>query len=642
MNGGLRMKLLGFYIGGHDSNISLVEDDGSVRYFKAERLFQQKHSSGSIFWVKKICDEANFVPDYICYTAMETSNVPFCDNLEIYKQVKSLELLFDVDTFVIDHHYAHALSGWMVASDECLYSVVIDGSGNSENVLKGDHPCVARNRIRSTIFENIYDLNKVCRVHYSIERKYGKFLSQVGQYIRLGGMNVDLAGKLMGLHSYGKVDEEYISKYHTKEYAENPMLLFSTTFHGYSLSQVTKFYNENESLFIDWLATVHTLFGLYISDLFMEYIPRESEVIYSGGVAQNSVYNAELAKLYPYIKIPPHGYDGGQSLGSIKFLSLLKNQPLVMKDFPFCQEFDDLGYASDETIEQVAQLLADGKIVGWCQGKGEIGPRALGHRSMLMNPSIKDGKDILNNRVKKRESWRPYAASIKAENISILSEVNYKCDYMLHAVKVNKGYKEMLCAVVHEDDTCRFQTVNDSGVTATFYKLLHQFELKTGILGILNTSLNAGGKPIVGNYEDAFDIFNKMDLDAICIGDELFVKEKESLPSIYENANIVLWGAGIWGHHLEALFKKYDKTISCFCDSDSLISGTKIMGYPVISPEELVLTQEKFRENLLVIISVSDEQVEKEILETCKTLVLSNVMTLSDVKKSFVKYASIK
>jgi carbamoyltransferase len=164
-------------------------------------------------------------------------------------------------------------------------------------------------------------------------------------------------------------------------------------------------------------------------------------------------------------------------------------------------------------------MLAAGKIVGWHQGQGEIGPRALGNRSILMDPRIPSGKDIINNRVKHRETFRPFGASVLESHASTYFDINYRSPYMLHVVNVlDIG----IPSVTHIDGTSRVQTVNQ--LHTSFYKLLTAFYELTGCAVLLNTSLNNNGKPIASTEEDSIEFFKSSNLDAICIGNRIYKK----------------------------------------------------------------------------------------------------------------------
>ena len=162
-------------------------------------------------------------------------------------------------------------------------------------------------------------------------------------------------------------------------------------------------------------------------------------------------------------------------------------------------------------------MLSQNKIVGWYQGHGEYGPRALGNRSILMNPCMENGKDFINQKVKNREWWRPFGASIKEERSSDYFDIKYS-PYMLFSSKV---LKKVIPAVTHVDNTCRHQTVNINQ-NYYFYKLLDAFENKTKIPILLNTSLNEGGKPICSTIEQAKKVLKKTKLDYLCVGDNIY------------------------------------------------------------------------------------------------------------------------
>jgi carbamoyltransferase len=249
--------------------------------------------------------------------------------------------------------------------------------------------------------------------------------------------------------------------------------------------------------------------------------------VLSGGCAQNTLCNEQLSQVYRSLHIPPHCYDGGISLGCLEFLRLYYGQkPFSNQGFPYWQTDEHPGEVSDGVIHQVARLLAEGKIVGWFQGHGEIGPRALGHRSILIDPRLQNAKDVLNQRVKHREHWRPYAPSVLARYAETWFDLDRPSPYMLRAVRGREGYRDQIPAVIHEDGTSRVQTVEDAtaGEQSPFSRLLGSFHEQTGIPLLLNTSLNAGGSPIFSTPQQCLELFQATDLDAMCIGDTLLVK----------------------------------------------------------------------------------------------------------------------
>lgn len=171
-------------------------------------------------------------------------------------------------------------------------------------------------------------------------------------------------------------------------------------------------------------------------------------------------------------------------------------------------------------IDRISEELAQGKIVGWFQGKGEIGPRALGNRSILMRPDIPNGKDIINSKVKFREEFRPFGCSVLEDRTSEFFECDFSSPYMLYSIPVKD--KKLLDSVTHIDGTSRIQTVNSD--SKVFFKLLKAFEKKTGVPVLLNTSLNVNKKPIASAINDAMGVFETTGLDILCIGNTVYSK----------------------------------------------------------------------------------------------------------------------
>ncbi len=178
---------------------------------------------------------------------------------------------------------------------------------------------------------------------------------------------------------------------------------------------------------------------------------------------------------------------------------------------------------SADIATDTARLIAQGKIIGWFQGASEYGPRALGHRSILCDARHPDMKDILNNRVKHRESWRPFATSILKERCTDYFDLAYESPFMLLTGNLRADKKGSLPSVTHADNTSRIQTVTkeDNGI---YYDLISAFYKETGTPLLLNTSFNLGGEPIVETPWDALHTFLRTDMDYLVLGDYLVRK----------------------------------------------------------------------------------------------------------------------
>ena len=177
-----------------------------------------------------------------------------------------------------------------------------------------------------------------------------------------------------------------------------------------------------------------------------------------------------------------------------------------------------------KVLPKVAQDLADNKIVGWFQNGSEFGPRALGFRSILANPAMPDVKKYINEKIKHREWWRPYAPVIIDEEAAKWFDMKRSSPYMLFSAKATEMCKEKAPGIVHEDGTARIQTVCESD-NRTLYVLLKMFFEKTDIPMLLNTSFNIDGEPIVETPSDAVKTFKKSNIDILVMGD-IYVREE--------------------------------------------------------------------------------------------------------------------
>ncbi len=180
---------------------------------------------------------------------------------------------------------------------------------------------------------------------------------------------------------------------------------------------------------------------------------------------------------------------------------------------------------ADELCRAVAGHIADGRIVAWFQGGMEYGPRALGARSILADPRNPDMKDILNDRVKHRESFRPYGVSVLEECAPDWFELDHPSPYMLLVGQIRDGCASRVPSAVHLDGSCRIQTVDRSGQPPRYRQLIEAFHEITGVPMVMNTSFNVQ-EPIVCSPDEAWATFNRADMDVLVLGDFLVVKAR--------------------------------------------------------------------------------------------------------------------
>lgn len=507
------MKLIGLRLCEHDSNISYF-DGNRVRYFKSERMYQKKHHAyrNLYSWRDDFKNVFGDDPDDVDEIAVVIdpwshkglSHAPQETYSEFLK-VRSSEEFFPAieypdfpskcNVFRVNHHYAHSLSCWPINDKKVDVDIVIDGFGDMDNTW--------------TVFK---DGRVFGRGYYSSDGSIGCEMVVAGERLNIEAeVGIDISGKLMGLQSYGK---------HMEEYAKTLPLSMRYIKEIFDMGRYFSYYQNSLMARItplNWIRTVHNHIGNVLLDFFENVVDDNDSIItYSGGVAQNVIWNTLLKKRFPNLIIPPHCNDEGLSLGALEYLRIKNNLPkFELEDYPYSQsDVKPDSKPNTETIFKVAKALKDGKVVAWYQGNGEIGPRALGNRSLLINPMIKDARNIIN-KIKKREPYRPFGSSVLKEYQEDYFDSDIYNPYMLYVANTKVPGLE---SITHIDGTCRYQTVDVNN--GSYYNLLKEFHRQTNCPVLLNTSLNINGKPIISDFNDLEYFNDKVDL--IVIGNDIY------------------------------------------------------------------------------------------------------------------------
>ena len=250
----------------------------------------------------------------------------------------------------------------------------------------------------------------------------------------------------------------------------------------------------------------------------------------AGGVAYNSVMNGKILLQTPFrrVFVQPAAGDSGTAIGVCYEIYKRRGEHMLsaytgpeFSNEKVKQSLENAGlafetYTDEELTKRAAQDIASGMVVGWFQGKMEFGPRALGNRSIVVDPRRADMKDILNDRIKKREPFRPFAPSILEERIGDYFEQTHPAPTMLMVYQVRQEKRSEIPAVTHVDGSGRLQTVSRE-VNDRYYQLITDFAALTGVPVLLNTSFNEN-EPIVCTPDHAIDCFLKTRMDALYIG----------------------------------------------------------------------------------------------------------------------------
>lgn len=257
-------------------------------------------------------------------------------------------------------------------------------------------------------------------------------------------------------------------------------------------------------------------------------------VCIAGGVAQNSVANGKLTRNTPFknVYIPSAGHDAGISMGAALYVyNQVLDQPRAaavwsaytgsrysndeIEKVLRSRNIDYTRYSDAELYERVADRLIDAGVIGWFNGRAEFGPRALGARSILADPRRVDAKDLLNSKIKRRESFRPFAPSILKEYVAEYFEVTDEVPFMEKVFPIRVEKRALIPAVTHADGTGRLQSV-DEAVSPRYYRLIDAFRKKTGVPILLNTSFNEN-EPIVNSPEQALECFLRTSMDMLVL-----------------------------------------------------------------------------------------------------------------------------
>jgi len=270
---------------------------------------------------------------------------------------------------------------------------------------------------------------------------------------------------------------------------------------------------------------------------------RLTQLCLAGGVALNCSMNGRLLRESPFeaIYVQPAAGDDGIAIGAAYQLHhRLTGAPrsFVMQDARWGPQYSDevirgfldsakLAYTTVDDIEAyTARLIAEGRIVGWFQGRAEFGPRALGARSILADPTRPEMKDLLNRYVKHREDFRPFAPSCLEERAGEYFTNCTRSPFMLFVYPVEADKRGRVPAVTHVNGTARVQTVSKA-VDPRYYRLIQEFEKLRGVPMVLNTSFNVMGEPIVNSPADAVRCFYTTGIDALVLGDYVLTKGEE-------------------------------------------------------------------------------------------------------------------
>lgn len=510
---------------GHDANISFYDSKNNKYYLiEIERLVKQR------YFRLHVDNDTETIHDILlqCRNIAATEwGIDSFDTLLISSDgwvnpPSILREVFpgaDVKT-IARHHATHAASTFYLSPFKEALIVSFDGGGDDGhfNVYIGNQNGITLlDRIESD-FGGAYLL---C----------GSLIREVAEKSR---HQLALSGKLMGLCAYGSIREELVPHFQEFFFDRDYKKLAKST--GLPLKNLDDPWKDplNNWVFegqeaYDIAATAQEAFErafFSILDRYDSSVP----LCMTGGASLNVLLNETIKNKFDrQIYVSPCPHDGGLSLGHM----FLHQPPTEQVDvtyngLPLLDRSKLDSYVKDYdakkvTKEDIAKLIKDGNIIGMVYGDSEVGPRALGNRSIVCDPNIKEMKDILNAKVKFREWYRPFAPFCKKEDASKYFESkNFEnLEYMSYAPPVKKQYQESLPSITHADGTARLQTVTEES-HSHFYELLTEFGKISETNVLLNTSFNIRGFPVLSTIEDALYVLENTEMDYVVIEDYLF------------------------------------------------------------------------------------------------------------------------
>jgi carbamoyltransferase len=536
----------------HNASTCLLKNGEIIFHIEEERLSRVKYDEHPFLGIAKIKE----FTDKLDYFAVpkEIAHYGWFDNPYV-AYAKKLGLIHNKSQLITNnnpaHHEYHAAGAFYNSGFDDAICIVIDGAGamfRYSDIQYG-------NEINSIFYMSGVSerklLHKVITNKSNLPTSFSddkviKFTNYPGIGMIYNSLSVGMGhstlecGKSMGLSSYGKKDETIPPVYmelNGERIPNRNMFVYDEINYAWTtpvLQNVNQYRKENLCYAIQRATEQEA--KQYIHSAIK--LSKCNNIILTGGFGLNCVANYEYLLDLPEkinLFIDPPAYDGGLSIGVAKLTHALVtgNKPAPQKDY-YLGPKPKYNYTLTEeftcrtaTYKDIVDLILSGNIIAMYQGRSESGPRALGNRSILFDPRLPNGKDIVNA-VKNREWYRPFAGTILKEFANDYFDMRglEESPFMMYAVNVLEDKKSIIPAITHVDGTCRIQTVTEEQ-NKHYYNLISEFNKQTGVPILFNTSFNLGGDPIVETIDEAMETLRKSKLRYLYLPEinNLLVKE---------------------------------------------------------------------------------------------------------------------
>ena len=491
--------------GVHDSSIALISNGKFAGIFEEERFSRIKHDS-SPFPNKAIKQLLKF--HNLSYKDIDYFDVHDFDCLTAFSKLSGKQL--SDNNQCTQHHLSHACESFYLSGFESAVVLVIDGFGNQDD--------------SASIFYATTDKITLLK-RYNKKFSLGKFYSKGCSFSGIGDFTK--AGSLMGLSSYGTDTGDRFLRFVDGEIqfvcGDDKYKWMNSIF-----PFTENFDSVNVIAYANLAKTIQHNFNEIVIDLVKyakQLCPNETNLCLSGGCVQNCIGNDLICQsgVFEHYYCSPIPHDGGISIGNAYCNVKYADDQLEIKRYNHsyfgCQYPVEtaIKYANDKhlkistlSLDQLADKINQGQIFGYFEGRSEAGPRALGHRSILARPDSKQIANKINQQIKHREDWRPFAPIILDKLFDDIFDCKNHdlCQFMLRTIKIKENKQKYLQGVCHVDGTTRPQILYND-VNQNLYKLLKILYLKYNCIGVLNTSFNGPGEPIIETPEQAIDFLIK-------------------------------------------------------------------------------------------------------------------------------------
>ncbi len=551
---------------GHNASTTLLKDGDILFHIEEERLTRIKRD-GTPF--KTLLNIPQFTDTIDLFLISGTHDTPQAEwiGISYYEALlKKMDINVKETKDLGDyHHDQHCYTSFYNSGFDDAIVMIVDGAGSELDIMdeKDENPLRAYEaetiyrmnyNETTTQYQNFISNEEVKEINYIMHTNTQPTIVKMYEGITTAlGWHPIEAGKTMGLSSYGKYDPKIPDLYDA--YLRGKSEIFKPSYPANSIVDITKFGIEikdgvaqTDEQFRKNLAKKIQVNSMFLFEQLLikaiELNPDCKNICVGGGYGLNVVNNGSLIKKYPDYNFwfEPACNDSGNSIGACKHHYLENGGDIEkikgIKDYYMGYQYlpnRDLLRSYDNTKittnKEVAKLINEGNIVAIYQGRSEAGPRALGNRSFMFNPTIKNSKDLMN-KVKKREYFRPFAASVleeKAHEYFDMYNIK-KSPYMMIAFNTKKDKIDEIPGVVHVDGTTRIQTVTKED-NKNYREIIEEFYKLSGVPMIMNTSFNMAGEPLIETVEEAIHALENEDFNYLYLADIniLITKDKNEL-----------------------------------------------------------------------------------------------------------------